>query len=501
MLTMRKLVIGIGVLAVLAAAAVVLSLERGSAPGFVLFLGRFHPLVVHFPIALLLVAMLIEAFSARSERVASVRGAVPFILLIGAISALASVVLGYLLSLAGGYDDGLLSLHMWLGLAVTTLAFVLVVLSSISSISERFFRGCLYALGVLVIVAGHFGGTLARGSGYITYYLPETLKYWVGIDNARAAGLIANVDSALVYTDLIQPVLNRRCVKCHGAEKSRGDLRLDTEEGLERGGRDGIVLVAGNPSQSEILRRITLPPYDEDVMPPDGEPPLDVGETELIRWWIQNGASFDVRAGDLGENPSAVETYLARIAAPREPTRSGIYALDVPYADTAVIAELRRSGPSISQAAADAPFLFVSASTLRDRFTDTELERLVDVAPQVARLDIGHTAVTSEGLALVRRMPHLTHLHLENTSIGDDALAHLRDLEHLEYLNLYGTAVTDAGMEHLADLSSLRSVYLWQSAVTETGADRLQAAIPGIRVNMGAELASVETDSVLTEAQ
>lgn len=491
----RKWWISAALIVVTILAALVLGIERGSAPSFVLFVGRFHPTIVHFPIAFLILAILIEGLASRSSYVAAVRGAVPFILLLGALSALASVVLGYLLSLGGGYDDDLLAVHMWLGLSVMVFAFVLALISSWNPSPGRFFRGSLYALGFLVVVAGHLGGSLARGSGYLTYYLPEPVKDLVGLQSGPGAGLIANVDSAVVYADLVQPIFDRRCVKCHGAGKSKGDLRLDSPEGIENGGRDGPVVVAGNPSQSEITRRITLPPFDEDAIPPDGEAPLEVGETEVLRWWIANGAAFNTQVAHIEEMPSAVETYLTRVAAPRESARSGIYALDVPFADTTVVADLRSSGLVISQIAEDAPFLLVSAAGLRDRFTDAELNKLRPIGAQITQLDAGHTAVTSSGAAAFGEMPHLTRLHLEQTAVDDDALLHLDALEYLEYVNLYGTQVGDTGLKHLSEVTSLRSIYLWQTRVTEDGARDLRAARPGVRVDLGSGFAVLKADS------
>jgi hypothetical protein len=496
----RKLWISIGVVAVAVLIVLVLGIERGSAPSFVLFVGRFHPTVVHFPIAFLILAIAIEALASVSVHVGKVRPAVPFILLLGSLSALASVVLGYLLSLGGGYDEDLLSVHMWLGLGVMVLAFVLAFLSSRTTYSVPLFRGSLYALGALVIVAGHLGGSLARGSGYLTYYLPAPLKQLAGFDVNPGGGLIANIDSAYVYADLVQPVFDQRCVKCHGGGKSKGDLRLDSREGVEAGGRDGDVVVAGNPSQSEVIRRITLAPYEEDSMPPDGEMPLDVGETELIRWWIENGASFDVKVAQIEEMPSAVLTYLNRVAAPRTPMISGIFALDVPEADSAVIMRLLDEGMAITQITPDAPFLLVSASSLGGRFTDTELESLRPIAPQIAHLDLGRTAITTSGTSVIAAMPHLTHLHLENTRLGDDGLAHLAGHEYLEYLNVFGTDISDVGLANLEDVTSLRSVYVWRTGVTEEGAGALRSAVPGIAVNLGTHLVLVEEDSTSTAA-
>ena len=491
----RKLWIAAGFVTVAVLAALVLGIDRGSAPSGILFVGRFHPTVVHFPIAFLILAIVIEAFASKSEYVEKVRPAVPFILLLGALSALASVVLGYLLSLGGGYDDDLLSIHLWLGLSVMVLAFVLAFVASRTTYSAPIFRGSLFALGGLVLVAGHLGGSLARGSGYLTYYLPTPLKQLAGLDAGPSSGLIADVDSALVYAELVQPILDRRCVKCHGASKARGDLRLDSRDALEDGGRDGVVVVAGNPSQSEIFRRITLSPYDEDSMPPDGEMPLDVGETELIRWWIDNGASYDTKVGHIEEQPSAVRTYLNRVAAPREPMSSGIFALDIPEADSTIVYELRQNGILISQIAPDAPFLLVNGSGLRDQFTDSDLNSLGPIASQIAKLDLGHTAITATGAGVLATMPHLTHLHLENTTMSDDALTQLTSHEYLEYLNLYGTQITDAGLQHLEKISSLKSVYLWQTSVTEGAAGALRSAIPGIAVNLGTALASAENDT------
>ncbi len=479
---------GVALLLAGALLVLILGLDRGEAPGFVLFLGRFHPVVVHFPIALLLLGAVVELIGARSRSLSRVRPIVPFLLLLGALSSLAAVALGYMLSLAGGYEEGLLTLHLRLGLAVTALAFVLAFVAAWLPEPGKVYRTVLGALIALVVLAGHFGGSLARGSGYLTYYLPSPVKLLFGFSGGVPDGLIANVDSAYVYAELVQPVLDRRCISCHGSGKSSGSLRLDTPEGIEQGGRDGPAFVPGYPSQSEIVRRITLPPYDEDAMPPDGAAPLDVGETEVIRWWIENGASFDMRVAEIEETPTAVSTFLARVSLPQAERLSGIFALDAPEADTNAVAALSEAGLTVSLLAPDAPFLQLVAASVRENFGDAELEALQSVAPQIAVLDIGHTQVTDAGAAVLAGLPHLVRLHLEGTEVGDAALEQIGGLEYLEYLNLYGTKVTDAGLEHVRDLPALQSIYLWQSGVTEAGADALRAARSDIVVNIGSGL-------------
>ncbi len=87
---------------------------------------------------------------------------------------------------------------------------------------------------------------------------------------------------------VVHPLLMKHCVECHGAEKQKGRLRLDTLEGAKRAGRSGeVALVAGDPDASELMRRVLLPREDGEAMPPgeDERTPLSSGErTELARW-------------------------------------------------------------------------------------------------------------------------------------------------------------------------------------------------------------------------
>src|SRR2546425_9279670 len=70
----------------------------------------------------------------------------------------------------------------------------------------------------------------------------------------------------------IQPILQQICVKCHGPEKQKGKLRLDSKEATFKGGKDGQVITPGEADKSELYRRITLPKGNDDIMPNEGEP-------------------------------------------------------------------------------------------------------------------------------------------------------------------------------------------------------------------------------------
>ena len=70
----------------------------------------------------------------------------------------------------------------------------------------------------------------------------------------------------------VQPVLASACLSCHGEKNDKGELRLHTQEGLLEGGEYGKGVVPGKPEKSSIYTSTVLPPDDDDIMPPKGEP-------------------------------------------------------------------------------------------------------------------------------------------------------------------------------------------------------------------------------------
>ena len=101
----------------------------------------------------------------------------------------------------------------------------------------------------------------------------------------------ANVSMAagIDFAQQVQPVLESACVRCHNAEKTKGDLRLDTAEGFKKGGKNGPVVDSKDLEKSEILRRISLPRGHEDLMPEEGEP-LSGPFKKWLTEWVKAGA-------------------------------------------------------------------------------------------------------------------------------------------------------------------------------------------------------------------
>lgn len=477
--------------------------DSDSPSNLMLFFGRFHPIIVHLPIGMLLLAGILEVVSARFRTFRVLRYATAFVLYLGAIGAALAVFAGLLLSLEGGYDADLLRIHKWIGIAVASGAIgsaclrILLDRTNSSHVLYRLYASMLTATVVLLLFAGHLGGSLTHGPTYLTQHIPAPLKSITGLSLGADSYEIANIDSARIYEDLVWPIFDRRCIDCHGAAKSRGDLRLDTKEGVQAGGESGPVVSPGSPSDSDLLRRVTLPHGHDDVMPPDGAQLLTVGETEIIRWWIANGASYDQKVADVDEVPTAVETALVRIAGPRPIERSVYYRFDVSPFDTTAIAKLERSGFRVQKIAHDLDLLEVSYDTSYGGMSESKLEQLGQLAPNITWLDLSRSEVRDSHLNIVSEMPYLTRLYLQFTPVSDAGVSKLQGLRHLTYVNLVGTSVSDVALDYLAEIGALSSVYLWQTDVTDAGLEDFQERRPTVRTHLSADV-GLSSDTTVT---
>ena len=107
---------------------------------------------------------------------------------------------------------------------------------------------------------------------------------------------VASLGAAVDFDREIRPLLQERCVECHGSKKVKANLRLDAKMHAVKGGESGPAFVAGNPAKSLLFDRITTQDA-ETKMPPKGEP-LTSAQTEKVRQWIAEGAVWPENAAD-----------------------------------------------------------------------------------------------------------------------------------------------------------------------------------------------------------
>ena len=103
--------------------------------------------------------------------------------------------------------------------------------------------------------------------------------------------LYANPEQQRLFRQAFK-VLETHCFACHGEEKQKGDLRLDSLKAILTGGEGGAAMVQGHADQSLMISAINLPINDEDVMPPRKKDRLTDQEKILLTEWVNQGAPW-----------------------------------------------------------------------------------------------------------------------------------------------------------------------------------------------------------------
>jgi len=399
----------------------------------------------------------------------------------------------------GGYEAHLLDEHKWQGIWVAVAAWVAWITKSENVTDKIPFKKMLYAPALLIgafftMVAGHHGGSLTHGEGYLTQETPEPFRGWLGIEPKAEKGSdeinpIADVNNAMVFQDVVNPILKARCVQCHNANKMKGDLRMDEVELLKKGGENGPIFVVGKGEESEMIKRCLLPLEDENHMPPKGKTQLSEGQVAILSWWIDQGAPFDKKIAEL-KATEAVKPALAALSNggsmdnAQSVSAQTTFNPKVPVPDAKAIDALKKAGLLVTPIANESNLLEVNAINV-SALTDAQVALLQPLSEQIIWLKLGDTQITDAAATSISKLKNLQKLHLENTKVSDATIQKIKGLAHLEYLNLVGTQVTDAGIRELAATKSLRSLHLWHSKVTEAGIAALKQAQPSLEVTVG----------------
>ena len=459
-----------------------------------LFLGRFHPLAVHLPIGFLLLAVILFGLS-FFKNYGFLLKALPIILLLGAVSSVAAAVLGWLLSTEGGYQESTLQWHQWMGISVSVIAIASWVwISSITlkkirkkddtpwlspdDINQRVITNkrnvgfVMAVLLVLISITGHLGGNLTHGDQYLFTHAPAFVQTIFNSEDQTKANQItfpSDPDSTLLFAHLIQPALNKKCASCHDESKMKGGLVLTTQEGLLKGGENGVVLEKGSAQTSELFKRVCLDPTSKKFMPPKGAP-MSYTEITLLNYWINSGMSFDLTITD-ERIPEDIQLLIQQSYSLSTKKKLFIENEKVAAASDEALESLRTQGYKIQKIAADNNFLEVVAL---NTLTKEKMEALLTIKEQITWLDLGQTGLQDSWMNTLGQFTNLTKLTLDNNAITDAGITHLSQLEHLESLNLHATDISDGGLKLLAKQHSLKRIYVWQTKVTETVVDSIR---------------------------
>lgn len=468
--------------------------------------GRLHPLIVHFPVALALVAVAAEWWRSLTRE----QGLSPLtrpLLWLAAVSAVFAMASGWV-NAAHEYDGDssqTLELHRWIGTGTAfalvgiawwcqTLVAVLVRPSAEALAQLGAFRWVALLGGIAVAVTGHLGGELVHGSGYLTKVLfpaaadPREELAPTEESPVQPAALSPN---ETLFMEKVYPILEAHCFECHGARKQKGGLRMDSKSWLFNGEESDWTVIPGNSTESELHARVVLERSDPDAMPPEGEG-LTQEEMDVLKKWIDDGAAYpSMSSGGAGAPVAGTSAATAALNAVGTIAIAGGSTVEIPpslkaRADAAA-RSLSARGVLVQPVAMESVLVDVNASRAEPPIGDADAGMLADLAPVVANLNLSKSGLTDAGLAQVGPMTNLERLRVDQTAIGDTGLASLGTLSRLESINLVGSKVTPASIAWLRGQPALRRVYVWQTALDN--ADAISRLAEGGRLEaIGADL-------------
>ena len=430
-----------------------LFLHKLAVPYWLQPAGRMHPLVLHFPIVLLMLATGMEVYriANKNANLNSVyKNFSGKLLLAGTLLTGITVIMGLFLSREEGYEGNLLEWHKWTGAAVFFVASIIYWLRNKGWYTITTSWVSAIILIVSLIATGHYGATLTHGEDFIMQPIYANIQKPV-----------VPIEQAIVYEHVVQPILEKKCMSCHNPNKLKGELALTDSMALTKGGKTGKLFVPGNPDISLLLERVHLPLEDEKHMPPEGKPQLTTEEVTLLTLWIREDAKFSQKVTDLPEGDS-----LRLLATSILKPEGGEEKYDFSAADEKTVAKLNNDYRTIAPVAKNSPALDVSIYN-RDVYSVKQLDELDGIKKQVISISLNKLPVKDIDLKGISRFENLRRLDLNFTDVTENGLDALTSLKYLHTLSLSGTKLSFAGLKNkVAGLKSLKTLSVWNTGIS-----------------------------------
>ncbi|MEX6690938.1 FN3 associated domain-containing protein [Danxiaibacter flavus] len=433
-------------------------------PAWLQSIGRVHPLLLHFPIVILIMAMLLEFFRFRKDIASNAfyKKLTYYLLLSGTLLAGITVFMGLILSHEEGYAGDTLQWHKWTGVAIFFIASIIYFVRNSSWYRSAFAKAGAVVTVLVIVVSGHFGAAITHGDNFISQplavYYPEPQVPF---------------EQAVVFNDVIKPVLVKKCAGCHNPDKLKGELILTDSASIMKGGKSGKLFNHEAPELSLLLQRIHLPENEKKHMPPAGRPQLTDIEAMLLTRWIQsNKIYFSGKVAELPERDS-----LRMVAATvLQPPGNVAEVYDFDAADEKAVAKLNTDYRTILPLAKESPALAVNLYN-GDVYSVKQLQELDGIKKQVVSLDLNKLPVSDADLKSISQFENLRHLYLNFTDITTTGLKELLPLQHLQSLAVSGTKINYKDLiAVLPGFKNLKTIAVWNTPLSGAEIKQLQTA-------------------------
>ena len=442
--------------------------SRLSVPPWLQVAGRMHPLILHFPIVLLvLYAITVIVLPRQINNNEGYKNIADLLLVLTAFTSAVTAVMGLFLSKEPGYDAEALQWHKWGGVSVSVFTLLWYAFNKLAVSNKIISVLISFAAFFIIIFTGHQGAGISHGQNFLLApIMPEKKQSLV------------SPEEAIVFTDMVTPILKAKCFTCHNSKKAKGELVMETQELLLKGGKNGKLWDSTAADLGLLLRRVHLPIEQKKHMPPQGKPQLTEDEIAIITQWIRKGADFKLKVATL---PPA-DTL--RQLADKIFMQSEMAEYDFDEASPSVVEKLNTVNRVVSNEAYGSPALTVSFfnSTI---FNTGQLKELSKIKNQIVTLNLAKMPLTDADMKIISEFENLRRLNLSFTGINGTSLQELQKLKFLKSLSLSGTNVTAAQLQQLKNLPKLKTVYAWHTAAATADINKLQEQIKNISFQAG----------------
>lgn len=423
-------------------------------------IGRMHPMLLHFPIVLLVLTGLLVNFPKRFQQSVSISILTRELLFVSALTSALTVIMGLLLAREGGYGGSEFLWHKWVGVAISFVSWGLLwIQANQHRLHRYFFVGATNLCLTLVLIAGHFGASLTHGADFVISPLTSS--------DAN----VFNLDNADVFEDAVLPIFKAKCLSCHNPSKPKGDLVLSDSASILKGGENGPLLLGATTTESLLIQRLSLDISHEHHMPPEGKPQLTAAELALLQAWVANGAQFGLPVAKLRADNDLMLAIQAIYEVEEEER------FDFASADEASVKKLSSPYRVIKPIANGSPALAVSFFG-KSFYHQQPLSDLKPIIQQVVNLNLGGMPIDKKDVEMLKSFSNLRRVNLNNTPVSDEDIALLSAMPTLKIVSLSGTGVTIEGAKSLLANDAIQKVYVWNTAIHADEVSQLAASYP-----------------------
>ena len=428
-----------------------------------LWFGKLHPLVLHFPIVLGIAIVIYFLFFQNKPLEEDTEK----LFLVGnAMMASMVALLGLFLSKQDAYDNDTLNLHKWGGLSIAIISWLLIYIKKLATNYKK-----IIALGYLLVLLffTHQGALLTHGENALSMPMP-----------AAVIEEVKTVDSSLtVYEKAINPILAQKCVSCHGPDKVKGNLQLQSPELILKGGKNGNILNGIQNEEALLLQRIHLPNADEKHMPPADKLQLTLEELTLLTKWVKAGGNFTKKISELAKTDSLAILAMAYKA----PAKGS--------------GDKKNNAPDLKEFNSNyltVNYLFSGSEDIEVNFFQgtfykiEQLKNLEKIKDKIVSLNMQGMPITKEDLAIILQFTKLKKLNLNYTTLTLNDLQPLKSIKSLTNLSICGMEVNQNTLTKFLEKAPFTEINIWTNHSSEKEFQQLSASNKKVKIIIGDNL-------------